>query len=146
MKLGTTYICVEDMEKSLSFYQLFLQQEPLYCNDDRWIAFDCGNQLALYNKKYDKILLKKNHSINFNKAYIQDFYKKDLPKKNNIVIFNFEVEDLKAEYKRLKQLNIGDISEIMYVNIHMPYYYFNITDPDGNVLEITGEYIAEDER
>ena len=55
MRLGTTYICVEDMEKSLNFYKLLLQKEPLYCNDDRWIAFDCGNQLALYNKKYDAI-------------------------------------------------------------------------------------------
>jgi hypothetical protein len=28
----------------------------------------------------------------------------------------------------------------MYVNVHMPYWYFNIVDSDGNVLEITGEY------
>ena len=28
----------------------------------------------------------------------------------------------------------------MYVNVHMPYYYFNIIDPDGNILEITGNY------
>ena len=54
MKLGTTYICVSDMEKSLKFYRLLLQKEPLYCNDDRWIAFDCGNQIALYKKKYDE--------------------------------------------------------------------------------------------
>jgi len=46
------------MEKSLNFYRLLLQKEPLYCNDDRWIAFDCGNQIALYNKKYDEKLLK----------------------------------------------------------------------------------------
>ena len=46
------------MEKSLNFYKLLLQKEPLYCNDDRWIAFDCGNQLALYNKKYDEKLIK----------------------------------------------------------------------------------------
>lgn len=28
----------------------------------------------------------------------------------------------------------------MYVNVHMPYWYFNIFDPDGNALEITGKY------
>ena len=33
MKLGTTYICVEDMEKSLKFYKALLQKEPLYCNE-----------------------------------------------------------------------------------------------------------------
>lgn len=35
MKLGTTYICVQDIEKSLHFYKLLLQQEPLYCSGDR---------------------------------------------------------------------------------------------------------------
>ena len=116
MRLGTTYICVEDMEKSLNFYKLLLQKEPLYCNDDRWIE------------------------IHFNQAYIDDFFKEDEYKKNNIVIFNFEVEDLKSEYQRINQLGIGKVSEIMYVNVHMPYYYFNVIDPDGNILEITGNY------
>lgn len=140
MKLGTTYICVKDMEKSLKFYRLLLQKEPLYCNDDRWIAFDCGNQIALYNKKYDEKLLEESKDIHFNKAYIDDFYKEDGCRKNNIVIFNFEVEDLKSEYQRVKDLNIGEVSDIMYVNVHMPYYYFNVIDPDGNILEITGNY------
>lgn len=57
MKLGTTYICVEDMEKSLKFYKALLQKEPFYCNDDRWIAFDCGNQIALYNKSSTDFLI-----------------------------------------------------------------------------------------
>ena len=140
MRLGTTYICVEDMEKSLNFYKLLLQKEPLYCNDDRWIAFDCGNQLALYNKKYDEKLIKESNEIHFNQAYIDDFFKEDEYKKNNIVIFNFEVEDLKSEYQRINQLGIGKVSEIMYVNVHMPYYYFNVIDPDGNILEITSNY------
>ncbi|WP_305113475.1 VOC family protein [Thomasclavelia cocleata] len=140
MKLGTTYICVDDMEKSFKFYKLLLQKEPLYCNDDRWIAFDCGNQIALYNKKYDENLLKNSSEIHFNQAYIDDFHKEDGCKKNNIVIFNFEVENLKREYERIKALNIGEVSEIMYVNVHMPYYYFNVIDPDGNILEITGNY------
>lgn len=25
---------------------------------------------------------------------------------------------------------------MMYVNVHLPYWYFNIKDPDGNILEI----------
>ena len=45
---------------------------------------------------------------------------------------------MKREYERLKEANIGEISELMYVNVHMPYWYFNIIDPDGNTLEITG--------
>ena len=128
MKLATTYICVEDIEKSLHFYKALLQQEPLYCNDNRWITFDCGN------------LIKETDLIHFNQAYLDDFNKLDSPKKNNVVILNFEVDDLKEEYKRIKDLGIGDVSEILYVNVHLPYYYFNVIDPDGNVLEITGKY------
>ena len=140
MRLSTIYICVKDVEKSLQFYKFFLQKEPLYSNDDRWIAFDCGNQLALYNKKYDEKLLRESNDIHFNQAYIDNFLKEDNYKKNNIVIFNFEVEDLKKEYQRIKSLGIGPVSEIMYVNVHMPYYYFNVIDPDSNILEIAGNY------
>ena len=98
MRLETTYVYVEDMEKSLNYYKLLLQKEPSYCNDDRWITFDCGNQLALYNKKHDEKLIKELNEIHFNQAYIDHFFKEDKYKKNNIVIFNFEVEDLKSEY------------------------------------------------
>ncbi len=60
--------------------------------------------------------------------------------KNNLMILNFEVEDLRQEFQRLKELEIGKMSEMMYVNVHMPYWYFNIEDPDGNTIEITGKY------
>ncbi|NBK97446.1 MAG: VOC family protein [Erysipelotrichia bacterium] len=141
MKLDTTYICVNDMEKSLNFYNLLLQTKPLYCNDDRWATYDCGNQISLYNRKYDEKLLKEeSNDIHFNQSYIDDFLKENNSHKNNIVILNFTVEDLKSEYERITLLGIGKVSEIMYVNVHMPYYYFNVIDPDGNVLEITGNY------
>lgn len=144
MKLSTVYLCVNDMETSLNFYRLLLQKEPLYCNDDRWAAFDCGGQLALYNRKYDEKLLKEASDLPFNQAYREDFFKEDPEKKNTIVVFNFETEDLKSEYGRIKSLGIGPVSEIMYVNVHMPYYYFNVMDPERNVLEITGRYEMED--
>lgn len=138
MKLGTTYICTEDINKSCAFYQALLQQEPIYRNEDRWIVFACG--ISLCNRKYDERLIEENKLTHFNQAYIDEFYKEDQIKKNNIVIFNFEVDDLRKEYERIKDLSIGEVTEILYVNIFTPYYYFNITDPDGNVLEITGEY------
>lgn len=47
---------------------------------------------------------------------------------------------LHAEYERLKSLQISSLSPLYYVSITMPYWYFNITDPEGNVLEITGPY------
>ena len=138
MRLGTTYICVADMKKSLDFYKKLLQQEPLYCNDDRWITFACG--LSLYNKEYDENLIKRGGDSHFSPAYLDNFSKTDFPRKNNIVIFNFVVDDLKSEYERVKRLFIDKVSEIIFVNVYMPYYYFNVVDPDGNVLEITGNY------
>lgn len=144
MRLSTTYICVKDVEKSLQFYKFFLQKEPLYQNDNRWIVFDCGNLLALYNRKYDEELIKESHDIHFNQAYIDNFFNEDKYKKNNIVVFNFEVNDFKSEYQRMKSLGIGEVSQIMYVNVHMPYYYFDVIDPVGNILEVTGHYEGDD--
>ncbi len=138
MKLGTTYICVENMRKSINFYELLLQSKPIYANDDRWVTFDCGNSVSLYNKGFDEKLLEKVGEECFNQAYIDDFYKEDSDKKNNIIILNFMVENLNIEYERLKSLNIGEVSPMMYVNVHLPYWYFNIKDPDGSILEIAG--------
>ena len=137
MVLGTTYIYVNDLKKSLEFYSKLLQENPWKANDDRWVQF--SNKIALYNKDYDAKIIGKEPSERFNQAYIDDFYKDTGVPKNNLVVFNFEVDDLKEEYERLKKANIGEISELMYVNIHMPYWYFNIIDPDGNTLEITGK-------
>ena len=138
MTLGTMYIFVGNLDKSIEFYRLLLQEEPLYANDDRWVQF--GNKIALYNKAYDEKIIGREPSEKFNQAYLDDFYKSNGTPKNNLVVFNFEVDDLKHEYRRLKNLNIGDVSELMYVNVHRPYWYFNIIDPDGNILEITGRY------
>lgn len=138
MVLGTTYIYVNDLKKSLEFYSNLLQENPLKENDDRWVQF--SNKIALYNKVYDAKIIGKEQSEKFNQAYIDEFFKDTGVPKNNLVVFNFEVDDLKEEYERLKKANIGEISELMYVNVHMPYWYFNIIDPDGNTLEITGKY------
>ncbi|MBE5948117.1 MAG: VOC family protein [Lachnospiraceae bacterium] len=138
MVLGTTYIFVSDIKKSIEFYSKLLQEKPLKANDDRWIQF--SNKIALYNKDYDAKIIGKEANERFNQAYIDDFYKDTGAPKNNLVVFNFEVDDLKEEYERLKKENIGEVSDLMYVNVHMPYWYFNIIDPDGNTLEITGRY------
>ena len=138
MVLGTTYIYVSNIKKSLEFYSILLQENPLYAIDDRWVQF--SNKIALYNKAYDVKIIGKEPSERFNQAYIDEFNKNMGNPKNNLVVFNFEVDDLKQEYERLKKANIGELSEFMYVNVHMPYWYFNIIDPDGNTLEITGKY------
>ena len=141
MELISTYIETKNFEKSVDFYKAILNIEPkVYC-ENRWIEFECGNKIAIYNKQFDiqKINENKNLNKNYNQAYIKNFEKVESEKKNNIITLNFYTSDLKQEYKRIKELNITEISEIMYVNIVEPYYYFNVTDPDGNTLEICSE-------
>jgi len=53
-------------------------------------------------------------------------------------VLNFWINDLKAEYERVKSLNIGAVTEI--IQAHTNYYFFNLYDPDNNVIEITGNY------
>lgn len=141
MELISTYIETEDFNKSINFYKKILQIEPIIFCENRWVEFEVGNKIALYNKKFDEQKIKDNSNIqeNYNKAYIDDFNSKKSDKKNNIVTFNFYTENLKNEYERIKELKICDVSEVMYVNIVEPYYYFNIFDPDGNLLEICSD-------
>lgn len=141
MKLISAYIETEDFNKSINFYKKVLQIEPIVFCENRWVEFELGNKIALYNKKFDEQKIKDNSNIeeNYNKAYIDDFNLKKSDKKNNIVTFNFYTENLKDEYERIKKLKICDVSEVMYVNIVEPYYYFNVSDPDGNLLEICSD-------
>ena len=57
-------------------------------------------------------------------------------------VLNFWHEDLRAEYARIKGLAItGRITPVCSVSSGGdPYYYFQLTDPDGNILEVAGEY------
>ena len=60
-----------------------------------------------------------------------------------MIILTFKVDDFKSEYQRMKSLGIVEVSQIMYVNVHKPYHYFSVTDPDGHVLEVTYQYEAD---
>ncbi len=43
------------------------------------------------------------------------------------------------DYERIKALNVCEVSDVMYVNVTEPYYYFNIHDPEGNTIKICGD-------
>ncbi len=143
MELCCTYIETNKFKEVVSFYEKILQIKPNVYTKDRWVEFEIGNRLSIYNKKFDEDRIK-NNNANYNEAYIKDFSKSQDRKVNNIITLNFYTEDLNLEYSRIKELNIEEISEIMYVNITEPYYYFTIKDPEGNLLEICGDkYIEE---
>ncbi|MBQ8175646.1 MAG: zinc ribbon domain-containing protein [Oscillospiraceae bacterium] len=51
---------------------------------------------------------------------------------------NYWVEDLLTEHERVKALNIGKVTEIL--EAYPTYNYFHLTDPDNNIIEVTGGY------
>ncbi|MCL2363540.1 MAG: helix-turn-helix domain-containing protein [Defluviitaleaceae bacterium] len=55
--------------------------------------------------------------------------------------FNFWTHDLAAEHGRIAALDIGRTTAIIHP--HAQYRFFNVYDPDGNVIEITGKYTSK---
>lgn len=145
MELACTYIETDKFEEVIKFYEQILQVKPKIYTKERWVEFNIGNKLAIYNINYDIKQLQDNNNknIKYNQAYIKNFNTKPKNSINNVITLNFYTEDLNKEYERIKNLNICNISEIMYVNITEPYYYFNIHDPEGNILEICGDFIEK---
>ena len=140
MELYSTYIETDKFDEVVEFYEKIFQVKGNIYTKNRWIEFDFGNKLAIYNRLYDEEKIR-NEDLKdcYNDEYIKNFNIDRGEKKNNIVIFNFYTSNLKEEYERIKKLNICNMSEIMYVNITEPYYYFNIYDPEGNTIEIRSD-------
>lgn len=137
MELYSTYIETDKFDEVVEFYEKIFQTKGNVYTKNRWIEFDFGNKLAIYNRLYDEKKIKSEDLKNcYNDEYIKNFNIDRGEKKNNIVTFNFYTSNLKEEYERIKKINICNMSEIMYVNITEPYYYFNIFDPEGNTIEI----------
>jgi len=140
LSLGSTYLIVKDMEKSIAFYEALLEMKVSKQNFDRWAQFNFGSCIALYNPKYDERQIKNGEDLeaHYSEEYLFYNNNKQVQYGNNFVL-NFCIDDLMAEYHRIKRLNIGKVSEIMYLNIASPYHFFILEDPDGNTIEITGK-------
>lgn len=148
LKLGSTYLLVKDMDKSIDFYERLLEMKVTSENFNRWAQFDFrGNCIGLMNQKYDDERIMKSENLEdvYSKEYLKQYENFKITYGNNCVL-NFYIDDLNAEYERLKNLNIGRMSSIMCLNVASPYYFFTIEDPDGNQLEITGNYIITEDK
>ncbi|MBN1775284.1 MAG: VOC family protein [Clostridiales bacterium] len=142
LRLSSTYVVVRDMERSVEFYSLLFDMEPSARVLDRWAQFDVdGGCFGVFNQMFDyKVLIaEKSTDVMFNKAYVDRLSRHNTVFGNN-VIHHFRVDELSIEYDRLLSLKIGQLSDILFVNVSFPYHFFTLTDPDGNIIEITGEY------
>jgi len=147
MELGSFYIVTKNyhsFKETIEFYKNILEEEPYLYNEARWVEFK-KFKLSVYCEEYDQKLIHEAENIDkhFNKAYLDNFGKEG-SLKNNAIIINLYCENLNHEYKRLKKLGIK-VSEFMRVHTTNLYWYFNAYDPNGNVIEITGNYNEEDQ-
>jgi catechol 2,3-dioxygenase-like lactoylglutathione lyase family enzyme len=145
LSLGSTYLIVKDMQKSIKFYEALLEMKVSAQRYNRWAQFNFdGNCIALLNVKYDEELIKHgdNLELHYSSEYLKYIKNRQIQYGNNFVL-NFYIENLNMEYERIKKLNIGKVTKLMYINISSPYHFFLLEDPDGNTIEITGNYSQE---
>lgn len=142
MHLGSIYLIAKDFDATIHFYEELLQMKVTAQNRNRFAMFEFeGHCIAVMNSCYDK---ENPDQVVHEGTY--DAYFDDLPgiaEKENTrkFVLNFWVEDLLAEHVRVKALHISErLTDIKYVCNVSPYYYFQLTDPDGNVIEVTGKY------
>lgn len=120
LHLGSVYLVVKDFERSVEFYEKLLgvTADGRCRSGNKFVEFYIDNKcISLMNE--DNI---KGHCTDLNSPYK--------------FVQNYWVEDLAAEYRRLKKLNIGEMTEI--TEAYPTYKYFHLFDPDNNVIEITG--------
>lgn len=140
MRWGSIYLIVKDFDQSISFYEKVLDMKVSAVNGKRFAMFqNDGINLCLMNAYYDR----ENRSRIVTKGEyweIYDNYCEIAKSTNNRKVFiNLGVEDLKAEYDRIKELGIAEqLTEIRFINAFSPYWYFCFLDPDGNPIEVTG--------
>ncbi|MDF2544815.1 MAG: hypothetical protein K0S47_4533 [Herbinix sp.] len=145
LHLGSTFFIVKDLQTSIDFYEKLLDMKVSAVNKNRFAQFHFdGKCISLYDPSYDENTIAEgiDLDLHFNEAYI-NYYKKRTIRQGNQAVLNFWIENLNEEYRRIKELGIGEVSDILYVNIACPYYFFVLDDPDGNTIEITGGYTHE---
>lgn len=117
------YIIVKNFKDSLYFYEIFLSTRAFKIAHNIFAQF-------FFDGIYMSIMNESNlKGHDYSGSGDHKF------------ALNFWVHDLLTEYKRIKSLNIGKFTEIRQV--HANYHYFNLYDPDNNVIEITGNYRNE---
>ena len=145
MAWGSIYLVVRDFDRSVSFYEKVLDMKVSAVNGKRFAMFqNDGLNLCLMNGYYDA---ENRDQVMTKGGYweVYDNHSKIADSENPHKVFiNLGVEDLRAEYERIKNLGIAEeMTPIRYIHVFSPYWYFTFMDPDGNPIEITGGYTEE---
>jgi len=122
LHFGSIYLVVKDFEKSVDFYEKFLGVTI----EDRCRS---GNQFVEFYIDNKCLSLMNENNLKGHCTDLVSPYK---------FVQNYWVEDLKMEHERVKVLQIGEVTDIL--EAHPTYHYFHLTDPDYNVIEVTGGF------
>lgn len=142
MHLGSIYLIVKDFNTSIQFYEKLLKMSVSAQNMQRFAQFEFdGKNISIMNGCFDAA----NPHLTVRKGeYVEEFDNLAAiaeAKNTHKFVLNFWTEDLEKERERINNLNISDrLTQIKYIHNVKPYYYFQLTDPDGNIIEITGQY------
>ena len=142
MRYCSVYLVVRDFEKSVAFYEQILDMKVSVRRGQRFAMFNsAGMTICIMNGYFDR---DHPNEIQRKGEYIPAFDALDnIAESGNTrkVFINIGVDDLRAEYDRIRQSNIAnELTEIRFIQYSSPYWYFTFTDPDGNPIEITGDY------
>jgi lactoylglutathione lyase len=116
------YLIVKDFSKSINFYEKLLSMSASIINPNIFAEFHIDNSKCLSLMNESNL---KGHDYSGSG--------------DHKFVLNFWIENLNKEYDRVKNLKIGKITEIK--RIHINYHFFNLYDPDNNVIEITGGFL-----
>jgi len=143
--LGSVYLIVNDFKKSIAFYEKLLEM-PLPENNGRFVSFEFeGHCICLLNGHFDAEHPDRVVRKGATTDSAADLLAIARAPNTRKFVFNFWAEDLRAEHQRVRKLNISEnLTGIDYFCYVAPYYYFQLTDPDGNVIEVTGSYAPEE--
>ncbi|MDE7418104.1 MAG: VOC family protein [Lachnospiraceae bacterium] len=142
---GSIYLIAKDFDKSILFYRALFERDVIDQNKNRFAVFDInGLTLSIMNGTFDR---EHSDEVDTKGEYcaLYDDYAPIMEAPNcGKVVINLSIDDLRAEYERVKSLDIAaNLTKIRYINARNPYYYFCLKDPDGNTIEITGNYEGE---
>lgn len=145
MRYGSIYLVVKDFNKSLDFYEKLLDMKVSARNGERFAVFNNdGLNICLFNGYYDAEHPEQMETIGESYPIYDDSLAIVNRANNRKVFINLGVPDLQEEYDRIVNLGIAtELTPIRYLNVFSPYWYFTFMDPDGNPIEITGEYQEE---
>ena len=145
MHLGSIYLVVNDFDKSVDFYEKLLQMPVTSKNMTRFAQFIFeGHNISLMNGRFDSENPDKVVHKGVQSEALDGLLMIAQAPNTHKFVLNFWDEDLRQEYARVKDLNISkELTRIKYVYNISPYYYFQLCDPDGNVIEVTGDYTPE---